>query len=159
MRALRQVVIEALYELESSSHPADEVLDRRLLEVGDEDRRIAGDAAKNYAFEMLTGVLDTQDESDQYIGLAASKYPVSSMAVIDRNILRLAIWELLTDDSAPVAAVINEAVELAHRYGGDSSPGFINGVLRTVSQDIRKHGRGHLPPVQVQEDDPTDQEN
>lgn len=157
MRPLRQVVIETLYELESSSHPADEVLERRLAEVGEEDRRVASEAAKSTAFEMLTGVLDTQDESDQYIGLAASKYPVSSMAVIDRNILRLAIWELLTDDSAPVAAVINEAVELAHRYGGETSPGFINGVLRTVSQDIAKHGRGPKAPVSVP--DPTDQEN
>jgi N utilization substance protein B len=61
---------------------------------------------------------------------------VDTLAIVDRNILRLAIWELLTDNSAPVAAVVNEAVELAHRYGGDSSPAFVNGVLRTISQRI-----------------------
>ena len=67
---------------------------------------------------------------------AATQYPVDTLAVVDRNILRLAIWELLSDNSAPVAAVVNEAVELARRYGGESSPSFVNGVLRTVSQRI-----------------------
>ena len=65
------------------------------------------------------------------------------MAVVDRNILRLAIWELLTDDAAPVGAVVNEAVELAHRYGGESSPGFVNGVLRTISQRVSWRGGWH----------------
>ncbi|MFQ5381915.1 MAG: transcription antitermination protein NusB, partial [Dehalococcoidia bacterium] len=63
-------------------------------------------------------------------------YALDTMAIVDRNILRLAIWELLTDTSAPVAAVVNEAVELAHRYGGETSPGFVNGVMRTVSAKL-----------------------
>jgi N utilization substance protein B len=64
------------------------------------------------------------------------------MAVVDRNILRLAIWELLTDASAPVAAVVNEAVELAHMYSGGSTPSFVNGVLRTISQSIEGNRPG-----------------
>ena len=76
-------------------------------------------------------------ELDEYIQNAATQYPVETMAVVDRNILRLAIWELLTDDAAPAGAVVNEAVELAHRYGGESTPGFVNGVLRTVSERIQ----------------------
>ena len=97
--------------------------------------------------------------TDAEIRDAATQYPLSTMAVVDRNILRLAIWELLTDDSAPVAAVVNEAVELAHRYGGDSSPRFINGVLRTVSERIRsaRAATGAVPAEFHPE--PTTQEN
>lgn len=86
--------------------------------------------------------------------------PLENMAVIDRNILRLAIlWELLTDDSAPVAAVINEAVELAHRYGGESSPSLVNGVLRTVSQEISGRGPAIAPNPASPEPNDIDQEN
>jgi len=67
---------------------------------------------------------------------------VATLAVVDRNILRLAIWELLSENSA-VAAVVNEAVEMARRYGGESSPRFVNGVLRTISQKIET---GQAPP-------------
>jgi N utilization substance protein B len=88
----------------------------------------------NYGRAILAGVIERSDELDRYIQDAAIQYPVDTLAIVDRNILRLAIWELLTDNSAPVAAVVNEAVELAHRYGGESSPGFVNGVLRTVSE-------------------------
>jgi N utilization substance protein B len=142
MRQLRQLVLECLYESETSSHPPDDVLERRLgagaVDVDDTD--LNRKDARKAAMEMLHGALESMDDSDALIARAAARYPLENMAVIDRNILRLAIWELLTDDTAPVAAVINEAVELAHRYGGESSPSFVNGVLRTVSQEIS--GRG-----------------
>jgi N utilization substance protein B len=86
---------------------------------------------------LLRGVAARKDELDWHIQEAATQYPVDTLAIVDRNILRLAIWELLADPAAPVAAVVNEAVELAHRYGGESSPAFVNGVLRTVSDRIQ----------------------
>jgi len=137
MRRARQLALEALYESETSSHGAVSVFERLLGEVAREEPKVAGDRPSGYARALLVGVIERRDELDEYIQAAATQYPVDTLAVVDRNILRLAIWELLTDNSAPVAAVVNEAVELAHRYGGDSSPAFVNGVLRTVSERIK----------------------
>lgn len=135
-RAIRQLVVEALYESETSRHDAAEVLARRLSEASEDEPALNEPKLQRRAQRMIAGVIECRDEADSYIGEAATQYPVDTLAVVDRNILRLAIWELLSDNSAPVAAVVNEAVELAHRYGGESSPGFVNGVLRTVSQRI-----------------------
>ena len=159
MRQIRQIVLESMYEAENSTHAATAVLDRRLNEDAEDDHDLDRKDARRAASEMLSGAMEVMPASDDLISRAAARYPLENMAVIDRNILRLAIWELLTDESAPVAAVINEAVELAHRYGGESSPAFVNGVLRTVSQEISSRG-GALaqPPVSPDPID-IDQEN
>ncbi len=133
-RRARILVLEALYEAESTDHEPEAVYQRHLAEA---DRRLAGPGPSAFGREILQGVVARQAEVDGYIAAAADRYPLESLAIVDRVILRLAIWELLSDNSAPVAAVVNEAVELAHRYGGDSSPSFINGVLRTVSTRIQ----------------------
>lgn len=136
-RRIRQIVVEALYESENSSHDAAAVVTRRLAEVAEEDPDLRESRSARVALQMLEGVRATMEDADALITHSAPRYPLETMAVVDRNILRLAIWELLTDASAPEAAVVNEAVELAHRYSGGSSPSFINGVLRTISQNIR----------------------
>jgi len=136
-RVIRQITLEALYEAETSGHTAEDAYERRLRAVAAEDQRLAGPGPEGFGRGMLRGVLRLQPEIDRYIQEAATQYPIESLATVDRNILRLAIWELLADNAAPVPAVVNEAVELAHRYGGDSSPGFVHGVLRTVSGRIR----------------------
>ena len=135
-RAIRQAVVEALYESETSDHDTARALDRRLEFGAEEVAELGEGKFQRRAHRMLEGVLQSQDEADEYIQRAAPQYPLDTMAIIDRNILRLAIWELLADSTAPVAAVVNEAVELARRYGGDTSPSFVNGVLRTVSEQI-----------------------
>lgn len=137
MRKARQLALEALYESETSDHPAVRVFERQLAEAATEDAGVAKPRPSGYGRELIEGVIEHRDELDSYIQEAATQYPVDTLAVVDRNILRLAIWELLADNSAPVGAVVNEAVELAHRYGGDSAPSFVNGVLRTVSQRIK----------------------
>ncbi len=136
MRKARQLALESLYESETSDHPGIEVFERQLASAAESDAGVARDKPSTYGRQLLEGVIDRRDDLDSYIQQAATTYPVDTLAIVDRNILRLAIWELLTDNSAPVGAVVNEAVELAHRYGGDSSPAFINGVLRTVSERI-----------------------
>lgn len=138
MRRARFLVIEALYESETSDHAAVDAYDRRLRDIASEDKELANGKAAGYGRDALTGVLELQPEIDRRISEAATQFPLGDMAIVDRNILRLAIWELLANASAPVGAVVNEAVELAHRYGGESSPAFVNGVLRTVSQRLRE---------------------
>jgi transcription antitermination protein NusB len=150
-RALRQAVVETLYESENSDHPPHAVLERRLAELAEEDAGVNEQRSREFAARALAGVMERKDETDELIAEAAPRYPVSSMAVIDRNILRLAIWELLSDTAASVAAVVNEAVELAHRYGGEKSPAFVNGVLRTVSSSIVA-GRAATPPAAADQD-------
>jgi transcription antitermination protein NusB len=145
MRRARFLVIEALYESETSDHPAEEAFNRRVRDIAEEDAELAADGPSGFGRGVLRGVLRRLPELDEYIQQAATQYPVDTLAIVDRNILRLAIWELLSDNSAPVAAVVNEAVELAHRYGGETSPAFVNGVLRTVSQRI-KEPASHAPP-------------
>ena len=136
LRRARCTVLEALYEAETSSHDAEDAYERRIAAAEEEDAELASPGPKGFGKGMLRGVIRRREEIDRLIGEAAPKHPVETLPAIDRNILRLAIWELLSDNSAPVGAVVNEAVELAHRYGGDSTPRFVNGVLRTISTKI-----------------------
>ncbi len=159
-RRARFIVLEALYEAETSTHDPEAVYNRRVEEVAGEDPEVAGPGPSGFGRGVLRGVLRRRTELDEYIGDAATKYAVNTLPVVDRNILRLAIWELLSDNSAPVAAVVNEAVELAHRYGGESSPAFVNGVLRTVSERIRAESPNGGQAVQPdQPPSPETQEN
>lgn len=135
-RIVRQAALEALYEMETSDHDVEASYARRVDFLAEEAEVDVAEGPLGFGKGMLRGIIRLRPEIDRYIQEAATQYPIETLAIVDRNILRLAIWELLTDNSAPVAAVVNEAVELAHRYGGESSPGFVNGVLRTVSQRI-----------------------
>ncbi len=137
LRRVRQLALEALYEADTSTHDAEAAFTRLLAEAAAEDPAMAAANLSGFGIGAIRGVMRRRSALDGYIQDAATVYPVQTMAVVDRNILRLAIWELVTDESAPIGAVVNEAVELAHRYGGESSPAFINGVLRTISQRIR----------------------
>ncbi len=86
----------------------------------------------------MQGVLQNRLTLDDVIGRFAPAFPVEQMAVIDRNILRLAIFEILFDDNTPIKVTINEAVELAKAFGSASSPRLINGVLGSV---VTQHGQ------------------
>ena len=145
MRRARFLVLESLYEADTSEHPVPAVLERRLGEAAVSDPKVASGRARALCEAAVAGIEERRPDLDRYIHEAAPRFPLTAMAVVDRNILRLAIWELLSDNSAPVAAVVNEAVELAHRYGGESSPAFVNGVLRTVSQRIRDNATKQPP--------------
>lgn len=159
MRRARFLVVEALYESETSDHDPEDAYNRRLATVAAEDPEVAEPGPSGFGRGVLRGVWRQREELDRYIADAASRYPVETLAVVDRNILRLAIWELLSDNSAPVAAIVNEAVELAHRYGGERSPAFVNGVLGTVSSRIQTGRKGTEAPEAAHPMNPTSQEN
>ena len=91
-----------------------------------------------FATELVTGVIQRKQEIDANIRRYAPAWPVEQLALLDRNILRLAIFEVLYDNSTPVKVAINEAVELAKTFGTDSSARFINGVLGSVVADCSK---------------------
>ncbi|MCD6452855.1 MAG: transcription antitermination factor NusB [Dehalococcoidales bacterium] len=123
----RIVALQALYEVDSVGHEAEQVVGRLLAK-----RRLS---EENSAFvrQLVSGVIHNKGELDQKISRFAPAWPVDQIPVVDRNILRLAIFEILFDKQTPVKVAINEAVELAKRFGSDSSPRFVNGVLGAVS--------------------------
>ena len=126
-RKSRVVALQTLYEVDTVGHPAEETLLRLAAESG------LADAAIAFARELIAGVLDNRERIDEVIAKAAPAWPVEQLAPIDRNILRLAISEIVINNRTPVRAAINEAVELAKRFGSDSSARFVNGVLGSVS--------------------------
>lgn len=136
LRRARCLVIEALYESETAGHDAEVAFDRRLSEVAEEDQEVASKRPSAYGRQVLRGVLASRENIDRRLQPVAPRHPLGTLPVVERIILRLAVWELLHDNSVPVGAVVNEAVELAHRYGSETSAGFVNGVLRTLGKEI-----------------------
>jgi N utilization substance protein B len=131
-RRARVAALQSLYEADSSHHAPLDALKRIAAE-----ERLPKDATA-FARNLIQGVLAQQDEIDGIIGKAAPAFPVAQLAPVDRNVLRLAIYEMLGDNGTPIRVVINEAVELAKRFGSDKSPKFVNGVLGTVERQRRK---------------------
>jgi len=119
--------LQALFELDSVGHQPEDTIARHSK------RGPCSADVKNFAEELVNGVLSHKEQIDKTIENTAPAFPLDQLAVIDRNILRLAIYEILIDNRVPVRAAINEAVELAKDFGGEKSPKFINGVLGSVS--------------------------
>jgi N utilization substance protein B len=126
-RKARIIALQALYEIDSVGHDPEPTLAHLL-----EEEKLIGENA-SFARELVLGVLRYRDKLDSQIHRFAPAWPVDQIAIIDRNILRLAIFEVLLDNKVPVKVAINEAVELAKEFGSDNSPRFINGVLGAVS--------------------------
>jgi N utilization substance protein B len=128
-RRSRIVAFQTLFEIDTVPRrdPA-ETLRRHV-----DDAHLAEDAAA-FAHDLVDGVRANQEAIDQVIQERATAFPLEDMAPVDRNVLRLAIYEVLFDNQpAPLRTVINEAVELAKGYGSESSGRFVNGVLGSVA--------------------------
>ena len=125
----RIAALQALYEADNSHHEAPEALKRIAVE-----QRLPQTSAA-FAQDLVEDVLSKQAEIDSMIGRAAPAWPVEQLPPVERNILRLAISEMLGDNGTPVRAVINEAIELAKSFGGEKSGKFINGVLGTIERE------------------------
>lgn len=94
------------------------------------------EGARVFAKELVTGVATRRAEIDALIEACSTRWRLSRMPVVDRNVLRIGVWELLASD-VPIEVVIDEAVELARRFGGDESPAFVNGLLDAVARRVR----------------------
>ncbi len=138
--------MQALYEVDSTNHPVGDVL-RRILDeppadnTGSPVATLADPSGREFARKLVDGVLSYSAELDAIIARSAPNWTVDQMSRIDKNILRLAIFEILFDNMVPLKAAINEAVELGKRFGSDSSSRFINGVLGTVAAEREALGR------------------
>lgn len=125
-RQARVLALQVLFEIDSAKHPPELVLSQRLQE-----KPLPKDGMA-FAQQLVTGVLEHLPKLNRTIEGIATEWPLEQMAIIDRNILRIAIYEIMEQKQAPVKVVINEAVELAKLFGSDSSRRFVNGVLGTL---------------------------
>ncbi|MFN8377300.1 MAG: transcription antitermination factor NusB [Anaerolineae bacterium] len=124
----RRIALQVLYESDTSHHNPAEVLARQLQE-----RQPTADVA-DYTRQLVDGVTSNQAVIDPIIHEYAPEFPVAQIAVIDRNILRIAVFEMIIDHRQPVGVTIDEAVKLAKIFAADSAPGFINGVLGSLAK-------------------------
>lgn len=141
-RKARIAVLQVLYETDIAGHPPGEVLERSLL------AKPLPTEAEAFARSLLSGVLAHRRRLNELISKHAPEWPLDQMAVVDRNILRIAIFEMgdpNTDTPAKVA--INEAVEMAKVFGSDSSPRFVNGVLGALVADTPHPALGNPLPA------------
>jgi transcription antitermination protein NusB len=123
----RSIALQALYEIDITGHPPGEVLEERLVETPLEDKLY------DFVRQIVLGVLPLAEQLDGFIAQHAPEWPLDQVATIDRNILRIALWEIAVSDQTPIKVAINEAVELAKMYGSDSTPRFVNGVLGSLA--------------------------
>jgi len=136
----RSIVLQTLYEWDFLGRPNNEmerVLDRNIEEFASETED------REFMKTLLSGVLDKQSDLDTIITKAAPDWPIEKISIVDRNILRMGLYELLFADreEVPPKVAINEAIELAKGFGGDTSGRFVNGVLGAVYKEIGEPGK------------------
>jgi N utilization substance protein B len=126
----RGVALQVLFEHDLTGHSLGDTLEARLGEENLEDQLV------QFTSQIIAGVIPLVQQLDLIIAEHAPEWPLDQVAVIDRNILRIALWEFGVEKCTPVKVAINEAIELAKVYGSDSSPRFINGVLGSLVNHI-----------------------
>jgi N utilization substance protein B len=131
-RKARRLALQALYEVDATGHEVGGVVERLLAE-----ERVTDENA-SFIRELVSGVTRNKEKLDLHIQSFAPAWPIDQISVVDRNVLRLAIFEILLDNKVSVKVAINEAVELAKTFGSDNSSRFVNGVLGSVSTLISK---------------------
>ena len=123
----RSLALQVLYEVDIANHPPADVFKSRL-----EEAPLTDDLAE-FARQIIFGILPLTNNLDLLIARYAPEWPLDQIAAIDRNILRIALWEFAVLRETPIKVAINEAVELAKLYGSDSAPRFVNGVLGALA--------------------------
>ena len=123
----RSLALQVLYEVDIAHHPPGDVFKLRLEEMP------LSEELSEFARQIIFGVLPLNTNLDHLIAKYAPEWPFDQIAAIDRNILRMALWEVAVSQETPIKVAINEAVELAKQFGSDSAPRFVNGVLGALA--------------------------
>jgi transcription antitermination protein NusB len=125
----REAALQMLFQIESSGVGADEAIELFWRSFDSE----SDPEGRSYADEVVRGVFSVLADVDQHIADASQNWRIERMARVDRNVLRLGVWELLHRADVPRAVVLDEAVELAKAFGTDDSSAFVNGVLNRIA--------------------------
>jgi len=132
----RSIAMQSLYEWDFSGQEKDlkKIVEKNIKEFG------PGLENEGFVWQLVTGVVKHLSDIDKVIEKAAPEWPIEQIVIVDRNVLRVGLYELLYEDKeeVPPKVAINEAIELAKNFGGESSGKFINGVLGTVFKEIEK---------------------
>ncbi len=133
----RSIVLQSLYEWDffsSDKREWKDILDRNMNEFGKKDKE------EDFARSIMEGVVNNIEELNNIIDAAAPDWPLEKITIIDKNVLRIGLYELIygEEKEVPPKVAINEAIELAKKFGGSSSGKFVNGVLGTVYKEIKE---------------------
>lgn len=130
----RTIVLQSLYEWDfyGKEHDLNAIVERNLQEFG------PGIDEPDFVWKIAKGVIEHMEKLDAIIAKAAPEWPLDQIAIVDRNVLRIGLFELMFADKkeVPPKVAINEAIEIAKNYGGESSPRFVNGVLGTIYKEL-----------------------
>jgi len=124
----RSLALQVLYEVDLTGHAPGTVLAERIEEGEPIEQGLV-----DFTQTIIFGVLPIAERLDQFIAQHAPEWPMDQIAVVDRNILRIALWEFAVAGCTPVKVAINEAIELSKLFGSDSTPRFVNGVLGSLA--------------------------
>jgi transcription antitermination protein NusB len=150
-RKARECALQMLFAADVAETPSDEVVRTYWAELGESE---LDDSARDFATRLATGTLANLDLLDERIRSRAEHWRISRMAVVDRNILRLAVYEFLYEPT-PRTVAINEALEIARRFSTYEATQFINGILDAIKRDLDE--QQHQQDVQAEvEDNETD---
>ncbi len=122
----RKLALQTLFEIDMSRNDPRSTWERGVFRAG------LNDEAGSFSWQIVEGVIEHRHELDEEIGTLAPEFPIEQMAKIDRNVLRIALYELRYAGDAPASVIIDEAVELAKLFGSEASAKFVNGVLATA---------------------------
>lgn len=122
----RGIALQALYEIDVAGHSPGQVLEERLADSALEESLVI------FTSQIVQGIMPIVRELDTIIARHAPEWPLDQVAAIDRNILRIALWEIAVSNQTPMKVAINEAVELGKVFGSESTPRFVNGVLGSL---------------------------
>jgi len=132
----RSIVMQTLYQWDFRGKPTaviPAIVDQNMVEFG-----VGLESEEKYVRETIDGILKNIKKIDKIIIKYAPNWPFGQMALVDRNILRIGIYELEFNDQIPAKVAINEAIEVAKTYGGQSSGKFVNGILGSIYNDLQK---------------------
>jgi N utilization substance protein B len=128
----RGIALQVLYEYDLTGHIPAIVLNERFIDDPLDEN------LKEFSQKIVDGVIPIIEKLDKEISKHAPEWPLDQVATIDRNIIRIALWEFAIEQCTPIKVAINEAIELAKVYGSDSSPRFVNGVLGSLAAQQNK---------------------
>ena len=129
----RESALKILYAIDITGDEPKKCIDTYWKDSEEKDAEV-----KTFANSLVLGTVNNAKEIDEVISERATNWQLNRMAVIDRNILRFAAYELLFADEIPPKVTINEAIDIAKRYGDSESGKFVNGVLDKINKDIAK---------------------
>ncbi len=127
------VIIQDRWDLEFPSEEFHEFLEKEIQKGKSTESEVIS-SIKEFTMAIVSGVIPCIPQMDEIIAKHAPEWPIDQVAVIDRNIIRVALWEFAIAECTPVKVAINEAVELAKMYGSESTPRFVNGVLGSLAE-------------------------